>query len=61
MIIVHIRDKAYLQSKNNVLRASPLIAQPLMLSWLSYSYKVVKMLSVYLGANQGGTDRNRCT
>jgi len=37
------------------------------LSWLIFSYKLVKMLSVCvsvsvcLGANQGGTNRNRCT
>ena len=35
------------------------------LSWLSFSYKLVKMLSlcvdVCLGVNQGGTNCNRCT
>ena len=35
------------------------------LSWLSYWYKLVKMLSVCLSVcldvNQGGTNRNRCT
>ena len=31
------------------------------LTWLSYSYKLVKMLSVCLNVNKGGTNHNRCT
>jgi len=30
------------------------------LSWLSYSYKLVKMLSAYLDVNHSGTNHNYC-
>jgi len=33
----------------------------LMFQWLIYSYKLVKMLSVCVDVNKGGTNRNCCT